>query len=244
MATAESVAAGVANSLQIPAQEVTDMKTVLDSKIGSGDAIVEDITGQLGSLTRKLDDFFTMLKENDNSIKTIISGNAAVVNANAAEVADLKEKIGAKVGQSDSAFSNLQAALGAQQAEIVALKLQIGSMDERQREGTFGRSEGKSSFGIIDCKAVIGLEKLQNGTNFVSWTNRFRNAMEQYRPFATEAIKLLENQSLEVVVSTLKGLGGESGLYGYPDAIAELYDSKYPLGGIGIQEWNQLNRDL
>ena len=60
MATAESVAA--------LAQEVTDMKAVLDSKIGSGDAIVEDITGQLGSLTRKLDDFFTMLKEDDNSI--------------------------------------------------------------------------------------------------------------------------------------------------------------------------------
>ena len=147
------------------------MKAVLDSKIGSGDAIVEDITGQLGSLTRKLDDFFTMLKENDNSIKTIISGNAAVVNANAAEVADLKEKIGAKVGQSDSAFSNLQAALGAQQAEIVALKLQIGSFEERQRGGTYGRSEGKSSFSSLDSKAIIVLDKLQNGTSFVSWTS-------------------------------------------------------------------------
>ena len=90
------------------------MKAVLDSKIGSGNAIVEDISGQLCSLTHKLDDFFGMLKENDHSIKTIISGNASVVNANAAEVADLREKIGAKVGQTDSAFSNLQAALGAQ----------------------------------------------------------------------------------------------------------------------------------
>ena len=86
-------------------------------------------------------------------------------------------------------------------------------MDERQREGTFGRSEGKSSFGIMDCKAVIGLDKLQHGTNFVSWTNRFRNAIEQYRTFGREAIKFLEKQFLEVVVSTLKGLGGESGLF-------------------------------
>ena len=61
MATAESVAA--------LAQEVTNMKAALDSKIGSGDASVEDITGQLGSLTSKLDDFFAMLKENDNFIK-------------------------------------------------------------------------------------------------------------------------------------------------------------------------------
>ena len=198
------------------------MKAVLDSKIGSGDAIVEDITGQLGSLTRKLDDFFGMLKENDHIIKTIISGNASVVNANAAEVADLREKIGAKVGQTDSAFSNLQAALGAQQAEIIALKLQIGSM-ENQQPGTFGKSEGNSSFGSLDCRAVTSLEKLQNGNNFNHWTNRFRNSMEQYRPYAREALKFLESQSLEVIVSTLKRLGGEAGLYGYPDAIAQIY---------------------
>ena len=124
----------------------------------------------------------------------------------------------------------MQAALGAQQAEIVALKLQIGSIEERQQGGAYGRSEGKSSLSILDCKAIIGLDKLQNGTNFVSWRNRFRNAIEQHRTFGREAIQFLESQSLEVVAATLKGLGGDSGLYGYPDAVAELYDSKYPLG--------------
>ena len=42
----------------------------------------------------------------------------------------------------------------------------------------------------------------------------------------------------------LNVLGGESGLYGYPDAVAELYDSKYPFGGVTIHDWNQLDRDL
>ena len=73
----------------------------------------------------------------------------------------------------------------------------------------------------MHCKAVIGLDKLQNGTNFVSWTNRFRNAVEQHRTFGREAIQFLESQSLEVVSSTLKGLGGEAVLFGHPDAVAE-----------------------
>ena len=68
----------------------------------------------------------------------------------------------------------------------------------------------------------------------------FRNAIEQHRTFGREAIKFLESQSLEVVAATLKGLGWESGLCGYPDAVAELYDLKYPFGGICI-DWNQLN---
>ena len=69
-----------------------------------------------------------MLKENDNSIKTVINDNATVVNNNAAEVADLKVRIGAKVGQSDSAFAGLQAALGAQQAGIAVLKQQFATI--------------------------------------------------------------------------------------------------------------------
>jgi len=192
MATAESVAA--------LALEVDSMKAILSTKIGANDEIMTNVTDKLGSLTGKLDEFYAQLMQNDGSIKKVISDNAA-------EVADLKVRIGTKVGESDSVLVGLQAALGAQQAEIIALKLQIGSMDTQQ-QGTYGRSEGKSSFGIIDCRAISGLEKLQNGTNFVHWTNRFRNAMEQYRSFAREAIKLLENQSLEVVVSTLKRLGG------------------------------------
>ena len=80
--------------------------------------------------------------------------------------------------------------------------------------------------------------------------------MEQYRPFAREALKFLESQSLEVIASTLKRITEQSGIspgvgshhdatpYGNPDAIAELYDLKYPLGNVGLGEWNQLNRDL
>ena len=149
-----------------------------------------------------------MLKENDNSIQTVISGNATVINTNAAEVTDLKEKIGAKVGQSDSAFSNLQAALGAQQAEIVAIKLQIGSFEERQRGGAYGRSEGASSFSILDCKAIIGLDELQNCTNVVSWTNRFRNAIEQHRTFGREAISFWKVSLWKLLYLRLNVLGG------------------------------------
>ena len=99
------------------------MKTVLNSKIGVNDDIMVSVTDQLGSLTRKLDEFYLMLKENDNFINTVLSDNATVVNNNAAEVADIKVTIGAKVGESDSAFAGLQAALGAQQAEVAMLKL-------------------------------------------------------------------------------------------------------------------------
>jgi len=80
------------------------MKTVQNSKIGANDDIMVSVTDQLGSRTKKLDDFYMMFKENDNSIKTVISDNATVVNNNAAEVADLKVRIGVEVGESDSIF--------------------------------------------------------------------------------------------------------------------------------------------
>jgi len=121
------------------------MKAILDGKIGAGDAIMTDVTDKLGSLTKKLDEFFIVLKENDNSIKTVIADNATVVNNNAAEVADLKVRIGAKVGQSDSAFAGLQAALGAQQAEIAALKQQFGSIGEQRQSGSQSSGSGSST---------------------------------------------------------------------------------------------------
>jgi len=111
-------------------QDVENMKTVLNSKIGANDDIMVSVTDQLGSLTRKLDEFYAMLKENDNSIKTVISDNATVVNNNAAEVADLKVRIGAKVGESDSVLVGLQAALGAQQAETAMLKSSLLNSDQ------------------------------------------------------------------------------------------------------------------
>ena len=77
-----------------------------------------------------------MLKENDNCTKTVISDNATVVNNNAAEVADLKVRIGAKVGQSDSVFSGLQAALGAQRVEIALLKQQFATIGEQRPSGS------------------------------------------------------------------------------------------------------------
>ena len=40
-------------------------------------------------------------------------------------------RIGAKVGQSDSAYAGLQAALGAQQAEIAILKQQFANIGEQ-----------------------------------------------------------------------------------------------------------------
>ena len=51
------------------AQDVENMKTVLNSKIGANDGIMISVTDQLGSLTRRLVAFYAMLKENDNSIK-------------------------------------------------------------------------------------------------------------------------------------------------------------------------------
>ena len=70
------------------AQDIENKKTVLNSKIGANDDIMVSVTDQLGSLTRKLDEFYAMLKENDNSINTAISDNAQVINENAADVAD------------------------------------------------------------------------------------------------------------------------------------------------------------
>ena len=145
MATAESVAA--------LALEVDSMKAILSTKIGANDEIMTNVTDKLGSLTGRLDEFYAQLMQNDGSIKKVISDNAA-------EVADLKVRIGTKVGESDSVLVGLQAALGAQQAEIIALKLQIGSMDTQQ-QGTHGRSEGKSSFGISDYRAFAGLENAE-----------------------------------------------------------------------------------
>ena len=57
--------------------------------------------------------------------KQVISDNAKVINDSAAEIADLKVRIGANVGESDSVLVGLQAALGAQQAEIAVLKKQF-----------------------------------------------------------------------------------------------------------------------
>ena len=51
------------------AQDVENMKTVLNSKIGANDGIMISVADQLGSLTRKFDEFYAMLKENDNFIK-------------------------------------------------------------------------------------------------------------------------------------------------------------------------------
>ena len=81
-----------------------------------------------------------------------------MVNNNAAEVADLRERIGAKVGQSDSALAGLQAALGAQQAEIAALKLQIGSIGGQQPSGSSGSGDCKKVFSVLDIKVSSGLE--------------------------------------------------------------------------------------
>ena len=54
MATAESVA--------VLAQEIENMKTVLNSKIGANGDIMVSVTYQLGSLTRQLGDFCLMPK--------------------------------------------------------------------------------------------------------------------------------------------------------------------------------------
>ena len=89
MATAVDVA--------VLAQDVGNMKTVLNSKIGVNDDIMVSVADQLGSLTRKLDEFYAMLKENDSSIETVIRDNATVVNNTAAAVADLKVRIGLRL---------------------------------------------------------------------------------------------------------------------------------------------------
>ena len=170
-------------------------------------------------------------------------------------MSDLKVRIGTKVGESDSVLVGLQAALGAQQAEISSLKLQIGSMGAQQQT-TYSKSEGKSALGIIDCKGISSLKTLDRGNHFNQWTNRFRNALEQYRPFAREALTFLESPNLEVFAATLRRMrehsGGSPGVGGHhdttpynnADAISELYDLKYPLGDLNIGNWSQLNRDL
>ena len=122
------------------------------------------VTDQLGSRTRKRDDSYMMFKENDNFIKTVISDNTTVVNNNAAEIADLKVRIGAKVGESDSVLVGLQAALGAQQAEIAMLKKQF--FEQRPSGNPSADSEKFQS--ILDFEALSGLEKLQNGAGFLS----------------------------------------------------------------------------
>jgi len=230
MATPESVAA--------LALEVDSMKAILSTKIGANDEIMVTVTDKLGSLTAKLDEFYTQLMQNDSTIKQAILDNSA-------EVSDLKVRIGTKVGESDGVLVGLQAALGAQQAEIISMKLQIGAMDTQQQT-TYSKSEGKSALGIIDCKGITSLKTLDNGNNFNQWTNRFRNALEQYRPFAREALTFLESQNLEVIAATLRRMrehsGGSLGVgshhdatpYGNTDAIAELYDLKYPLGDLSI----------
>ena len=153
---------------------------------------------------RELDEFYAMLKENDNSIRTVISDNAQVINDNAAEVADLKVRIGAKVGESDSVLVGLQAALGAQQAEIAMLKKQFA--EQRPSGSTTGGGSGRFQ-SIQDFKPLSGLEKLQNGAGFLSWANRFRNVVDQFRPFGREALKFLEGQSLEEVGKMVKSPG-------------------------------------
>jgi len=231
MATPESVATLAA--------EVESMKAILSTKIGANDDIMVAVTDKLGSLTTKLDEFYAQLVQNDTTIKQVITDNAA-------EVADLKGRIGTKVGESDSVLVGLQAALGFQNAEISALKLQIGNMTTEQRTTT-GRSEGSNRFGIIDCKGISNLKILENGNSFNHWTKRFLNALEQYRPFAREAIGYLVTLNIDIVASTLSRLietSDSSTRITNTDAIAVLYESRYPLGEVTITEWSQLNIDL
>ena len=68
------------------------MKAILNTKIGANDEIMVTVTDKLGSLTAKLDEFYAQLMQNDSSIKQVITDNAA-------EVADLKVRIGTKVGK-------------------------------------------------------------------------------------------------------------------------------------------------
>jgi len=218
--------------------EVDSMKTILSTKIGANDEIMTNVTDKLGSLTGKLDEFYTQLMENDGSIKKVISDNAQVINDNAAEVADLKARIGAKVGESDSVLVGLQAALGAQQAEIAMLKKQFA--EQRPGGGTTGGGPGRFQ-SILDFKPLSGFEKLQNGAGFLSWANRFRNVVDQFRPFGREALKFLEGQSLEEVGKMAKSLGSGCDT---ADAVSELYEEKRPSGTMTGLEWSQFNKDL
>ena len=195
------------------------------------------VTDQLGSFTRKLDEFYTQLMENDGSIKKVISDNAQVTNDNAAEVADLEVRIGAKVGESDSVLVGLQAALGAQQAEIAMLKKQFA--EQRPSGGTTGGRSGRFQ-SILDFKPLSGLEKLQNGAGFLSWANRFRNVVDQFRPCGREALKFLEGQSLKEMEKMSKSLGSGCET---SDAVSELYDEKRPSGTMTCPEWSQFNKD-
>ena len=157
--------------------ETDSMKAILSTKIGANDEIMTNVTDKLGSLTGKLDEFYAQLMENGGSIKKVISDNATVINDNAAEVADLKVRIGAKVGESDSVLAGLQAALGAQQAEIAVLKKHTA--DKGSSGSTTHGGSGRFQ-SILDFKPLSGLEKLQNGAGFLSWANRFRNVVDQF----------------------------------------------------------------
>ena len=115
-------------------------------------------------------------------------------------------RIGAKVGESDSVLVGLQAALGAQQAEIAMLKKQFS---EQRPSGNPSASSGRFQ-SILYFKPLSGLEKFQNGAGFLSWANRFRNVVDQFRPFGSESLKFLESQSLEEVEKMSKSLGSDS----------------------------------
>ena len=122
--------------------DVDRMKSIPNTKIGANDEIMTNVTDKLGSLTGKLDEFYAQLMENDGSIKKVISDNAKVINDSAAEVADFTVRIGAKVGESDSVLVGLQAALGAQQAEIAILRKQFA--EQRPSGGATGGGSAKT----------------------------------------------------------------------------------------------------
>ena len=82
----------------------------------------------------------------------------------------------------------------------------MASIGGQQPSGSSGSSDNRRASSILDCKAISGLDKLQGGSNFVIWANRFRKVIDQYRPFGREAIRFLENQSLETVETTLRNL--------------------------------------
>ena len=73
----------------------------------------------------------------------------------------------------------------------------------------------------------------------MSWANRFRNVVDQFRPFGREALKFLEGQSeVEQMMKSL-GSGCETS-----DAVSKLYDEKRPSGTMSCPEWSQFNKDL
>ena len=121
--------------------EVDSMKAIFSTNIGAHGDLMTNVTDKLGSLTGTLAEFYAQLMENDGSIKKVISDNAQVVNDNAAEVDDLRVRIGAKVGESDGVLVGLQAALGAQQAEIAILRKQFA--EQRPSGGTTGGGSGR-----------------------------------------------------------------------------------------------------